>query len=264
MWDELVCPFDRSALDPAPNRLSCTECGREFPIVNQLPVFADNEHHLASAGRRDDSVWASRADGRRRALEIKTLLSRFVSLGPESRVLLVGPGAGVDLRYLHGRRYAVDPLAGSRLRPGRLGRNSPRWIAARGDALPFASGSCDAVLLADVLEWTDVPQRVLAEATRVLADDGALWLSSRVAVGNRPLPFGVPRTISPIEITRGRLLHDCRAAGLTPLWTPASNEHSTGDHEVLPFGRHARFEGIFGIKTTSLAACAALPFLAAA
>ncbi len=49
-----------------------------------------------------------------------------------------------------------------------------RVVSGRAEALPFASGALDAVLLADVLEHLDDYRQALAEASRVLRPGGLL------------------------------------------------------------------------------------------
>ena len=268
MWDELVCPFDHARLDESPAELTCRDCGREYPIDNGTPIFSSadrpwNEND-APANERGEAPQIYGFRPRRPGRELQTILSRFVSLGPRSRILLVGPCANVDLRCLAGRQYVVDPIASRRGHTGRLGRDGLRWIAARGEALPFAGGSFDAVVLADMLQWTQTPQRVLGEASRILAADGVLWLSSQVATGQIRRPFRPHAVGAGRDVTRGKLLHDCRAAGLTPLWTPADDKTGLEARHILPFGRHEIFEGVFGLAPLKPATSLAMPVLAAA
>ena len=78
---------------------------------------------------------------------------------------------GVDVR--------VDALAQSRAR-----YPEPRWLAAKAEALPLASGSVDALLALSVLQYTERPV-ALAECRRVLRPGGRF-----VAVENlRGNPF---------------------------------------------------------------------------
>jgi SAM-dependent methyltransferase len=267
MWADLVCPFDRGALDQAPEWLSCRECGRGYPIVDGMPVFlpsADDPAWRAAQARRLANP-APPTDGRRRGRELQSLVSQYVDLGPRSRVLQVGPGADVDLRYLHGRRYAIDPLAAARQGRGRREQGGLKWICGRGEELPFASGAFDAVVLADVLEWAETPWRVLTEAERVLDAGGVLWLSTRVRPDRRGSPRGRPSTASfPREFSRDALLRECRAAGLAPHWTPVSPAQATGAGHILRMASYERFEGLFRPALERAPACQVLPLLAAA
>jgi ubiquinone/menaquinone biosynthesis C-methylase UbiE len=71
---------------------------------------------------------------------------------------------GVDLAE---RRCAAATRAAAGVEPGAR----PRFLAARAEALPFASGSFDLVFCRDVLMYAE-PRSVLSECYRVLAPGG--------------------------------------------------------------------------------------------
>ncbi|MFC1705533.1 class I SAM-dependent methyltransferase [Planctomycetota bacterium] len=95
-----------------------------------------------------------------------------------SLVVDVGSGTGWNSRNLHERGYRV---VGLDRRPEGLGASDPSYKGpwfVQGDAvaLPFGSGSCDAVLAIDTLEHVD-DSRVLAEVFRILRPGGTMLLT---------------------------------------------------------------------------------------
>ncbi|WP_022799148.1 class I SAM-dependent methyltransferase [Thermus islandicus] len=90
------------------------------------------------------------------------------------RLLEVGAGTGYWLRRLPYReRVGVEPSAAMR-RVGEARTPEARWVAGKGEALPFGDGAFDAVLLFTTLEFVEDVERVLQEARRVLRPGGAL------------------------------------------------------------------------------------------
>jgi len=43
----LVCPVDHQALRDAPDALVCMECGRRYPIVDDIPMMLPDETESA-------------------------------------------------------------------------------------------------------------------------------------------------------------------------------------------------------------------------
>src|SRR5690606_28248431 len=116
---------------------------------------------------------------RHRGRELEARLSQFMHIGPRTRLLQVGIEGEAELHHFRmGKRFGVEPLAGAMNARGLLKWGALAWLAARGEELPFANGYFDAILLCDVLENAESPEQMLAEASRALAPDGVLWISS--------------------------------------------------------------------------------------
>ena len=120
--------------------------------------------------------------GRQRALE-------WIEPAPEIRILLVGCGTGLDLRYLP----AKAQITGLDAVPAMVRRTEARAEALGmeiethvGDAhaLPFADDTFDVVLLHLLLSVLPDPETVAAEAARVLAPGG------RISIYDKFLPEG--------------------------------------------------------------------------
>jgi len=123
--------------------------------------------------------------GRRRAIE---------RLAPASddRILLLGSGTGLDLRYLPtgAQMTALDAVPAMIRCTKARARSLGMTVDARvGDAraLPFDDDSFDVVLLHLFLSVVGAPEAVLAETARVLAPDGCVSIYDKfVPEGERP------------------------------------------------------------------------------
>ncbi|KAA1054037.1 class I SAM-dependent methyltransferase [Azospirillum argentinense] len=116
-------------------------------------------------------------------------LSRFVPIGPDTRVLEVGSGFGTFV--YHCRVNNICDCHG--LEPGQPPYDATLGIARRllgdagldqsvihegiGEAMPFEDGSFDAVYSVSCLEHTQDPEAVLAEVVRVLKPNGVAVLN---------------------------------------------------------------------------------------
>lgn len=128
--------------------------------------------------------WLARpwAHGRERAID-------RLALDPSDRVLIVGCGTGSDLPYLPAGTAvtAVDVTPAMVRRTATRGGGSDVDLETRvADArdLPFDDDRFDAVLLHLILSVVPNPDAVVAEAARVLVDDG------RVSIFDKFVPDG--------------------------------------------------------------------------
>jgi SAM-dependent methyltransferase len=170
------------------------------------------------------------------------------------RVLDVGAGTGYARRLLDPAATVYIPTdlpTGRDAADPRIARKGERpAVYCSGYDLPFADGAVDAVTVLMVLEHTERPERVLAEAHRVLAPGGRLLVS---------VPFAFPVHGAPHDFRRwtaGGLEVELRRAGFRPLQTvQAGNAFHT-------LGLNLNFLGRFylpgrGRMAAALAAAAA-------
>lgn len=105
----------------------------------------------------------------------------LAGLGPSDGGVLVDVGAGSGYFIAHAAGAGWCTL-GVELRQSLAGlaRDLGRRVVV-GDAerIPVRAGSASVVTMWDVCDQLDTPRRALAEAARVLRDDGVLWLRVR-------------------------------------------------------------------------------------
>ncbi len=107
----------------------------------------------------------------------RTRLFTRVGIQPGQRVLVVGVGTGLDLAHLP----AGTEVTGIDLSPAMLARARARGTDAtllemNTEHLGFPDDSFDIVLFSYVLSVVGDPTRALAEAARVLAPQGSIWI----------------------------------------------------------------------------------------
>jgi len=129
-----------------------------------------------------DAVARPLEQGRKRAIE-------RLDLDSGDRILILGCGTGSDLKYLppgaHVTAIDAAPAMIRRTRT-RAERRGMEVDARVGDAqaLPFAEGAFDAVLLHLILSVVPDPEAVAAETARVLASGGRVSVYDKFAPEN--------------------------------------------------------------------------------
>jgi 2-polyprenyl-6-hydroxyphenyl methylase / 3-demethylubiquinone-9 3-methyltransferase len=179
----------------------------------------------------DTPIALLRAEARHRNPWIRDQITRALGSRP-CRVLDVGCGAGLLANDLaaHGHHVVgIDSCAASlAIAHSRDATRSVEYQIGDAYALPYPDASFDVVCAMDLLEHVEHPERVIAEASRVLGPSGMLffhtfnrsWLAYLIVikavewfVANTPRDLHVLRLfIRPDELTAM-----CRAHGLTPV-----------------------------------------------
>lgn len=89
------------------------------------------------------------------------------------KILQIGCGPEDIINYFsYGKLYAVDPLANFYKSRFNLDYQNITFLQARGEDLPFKDNFFDVVILANVLDHVESPERVLSEIHRVLKKEG--------------------------------------------------------------------------------------------
>jgi ubiquinone/menaquinone biosynthesis C-methylase UbiE len=181
----LICPVCHGELDFGQQAIVCTACGTHYPVHGRIPVMTVGPsddgfgHDLYNAQVRGNVFEKVFHRGR-----IRTLLKLIVNeldIGTPWRVLDVGCNTGPMVIPLRRRGYdvtGIDISATDVHQAERyldeLGLPDGGLAVADGTRLPFPDRSFDLVLLIDVLEHTDHPQRVVDEAKRLLSPGGTV------------------------------------------------------------------------------------------
>lgn len=244
MWHDLVCPVDQGSLEASREWLVCKCCGRGYPVIDNIPTFLpiEEDPRWRLAQKRRVAMMAP-APGdtcahdrpQASATGMQSRLARFVELGRSARSLQIGLNSSGRVHRLGASlRYGIEPLAGLMQHRGTLDQRRIRWIAGRGEELPFVAGYFEVVLLDGVLDMAEAPQQVLSEAQRCLADDGALWLSTMVCRNPRMAALMPAEPGVLWHFTAEQLEALCQSAGLHAVWSvdePAlsADRFSTGD-----------------------------------
>jgi 2-polyprenyl-6-hydroxyphenyl methylase/3-demethylubiquinone-9 3-methyltransferase len=147
-------------------------------------------------------------------------------LGSPKRVLDLGCGAGFLANDLARRGHAVAGVDTTRenldVARAHDETRSVRYVVADARSLPFASESFDVVCAMDLLEHVEEPERVIAEAARVLAPGGAFvfhtfnrtWRARLIVIeGVRRLCANTPRDLHVAHLFRtpAEVVAICRA-----------------------------------------------------
>ena len=149
-----------------------------LPCAIMTDIVREQEA-LEKAARLGAPSWVWRA-GQQRRLD---LVRRYVPL--EGRCILdIGCGVGMYLRAL--RQYSKS-VVGLELDHARAMQacTVASVVEARGEALPFQSGSLDVVFMNEVLEHVTNDRQTVTEATRVLGTGGHIV----IYLPNRLYPF---------------------------------------------------------------------------
>ena len=153
---------------------------------------------MAMAGTPLDPLWIAK----------RSLLRTLARVAPAAHGRLLDVGCGTKpYRDLFA---GITGYVGIE-RPGTRSQSRVVDVWADALALPFRSASFDTVLCNEVLEHVPEPQRLFAEAARMLRSGGSLLLSTPQVWGLHEEPFDFYR------YTRYGLEYLARASGLEPI-----------------------------------------------
>lgn len=212
---DLVCPSCHGDLSVSSDAYHCAPCNRAYAVFLGIPdfrLFADPYLSFADDARRAEMV-ASLLEGH----SLEALLERYWSVSDvtppalrkrfirsallserrsesfldrlpaneNSSLLDVGSGTAGLLLAAARRGYRVAGvdiamrwLQVSRRRFIDAGANQPALICACSDSLPFRNNSFDRVTSISTLEFAREARAQIAEAARVLKDDGTHLIST--------------------------------------------------------------------------------------
>ncbi len=107
----------------------------------------------------------------------KQALFHQINRLPEGNLLDIGVGNGAHLpRYQKHRVTGIDTSAGMLRIAGKRNGSQARLLHMNGEAMGFADGHFDYVVLSHVLAVVDHPERLLEEAFRVLKPGGRIFI----------------------------------------------------------------------------------------
>lgn len=183
MWQELVCPADRGRLASSGGWLSCSRCGRGFPVIRDIPTFLpEHDAHVWRSRLQYDALLLGGCHDRRASrtarCRARYLEQRFPTLRcAPVRILRIGLSGEGEIHHLRAAaRWAVDPLAGAAADAQQLRWGRIQWVQARGEELPFPDRFFSLIVVAGALLRCESPPRLLAEAARCLDHGGLLCL----------------------------------------------------------------------------------------
>lgn len=98
---------------------------------------------------------------------------KVINLNENSKILQIGCGPEDVINYFSkGKLYAIDPLADFYKKKFNLNYKNVNFVQARGEQIPFEDNFFDIVILANVLDHVEDPQKVLSEVKRILKKEG--------------------------------------------------------------------------------------------
>jgi SAM-dependent methyltransferase len=180
------CPDCGGAIARRDGRIACGRCGRTFAadggVLDLRPLEAAREQtkyldHALHADARHESVAPPLLGSKIR----NDMLAKFLALGPPDRAIDLGCGSGRTLAW---NAASGAALTGIDIAPFFAREAVERCDLLLGDLrrLPLRSGAFSKAWSLDVLEHLSRPALVqmLAEANRVLADGGRLFVYTHV------------------------------------------------------------------------------------
>ena len=106
-------------------------------------------------------------------------LNKILPINKKSRILQIGCGPEDIINYFSvGELYAIDPLADFYKEKFKIDYKNVHFSQARAEKLPFDDGFFDIVILSNVLDHVEYPDKALSEIKRVLKKDGIFYFEN--------------------------------------------------------------------------------------
>ena len=97
----------------------------------------------------------------------------FIKINKDTKILQIGCGPKDVINYFDiGKKYSIDPLAEFYKERFDIDYESSHLQQGVGEKIPFKDNYFDIVILANVLDHTHLPEKVLEEVKRVLKNNG--------------------------------------------------------------------------------------------
>ena len=124
-----------------------------------------------------ESILDLREKYSKRADFIMKECKKLIKVSKNTKILQIGCAAIDAINYIEvGKKYALDPLADfykETFEIDYFGINFKEGIAEK---LPYQKNSFDIIILANVLDHVQYPEKALSEINRILKKDGLLYL----------------------------------------------------------------------------------------
>jgi len=180
---KIICPTCNNSLDVGisdEDKIVCTNCGEDFPIVNDSPILLskNNELFTKETSLKQSSSGFNIGFSAKISKYLPTItlnnfqdnaLDSFIdSLNDNDKCLIIGAGYdhNLKLRLVHnGIKVTVTDVIASPI---------VDYVCDTTN-LPFSDNQFDAVLIIAVLEHVVEPQSAVSEISRVLKYDGKVF-----------------------------------------------------------------------------------------
>ncbi|MFH1607958.1 MAG: class I SAM-dependent methyltransferase [archaeon] len=107
--------------------------------------------------------------------------SHFTKTDKNTKILQIGCGPEDVINYFkEGERYSIDPLADFYKKRFKFDYESSNLKKGRGEEIPFPDEYFNVVILINVLDHTELPDRVFSEIKRVLKNEGIFHLENYI------------------------------------------------------------------------------------